>query len=354
MKYFTVGPSQTHANFEKHLQQAIKRDIAKISHRSEYFKSMYAELCTRVKKLFNTPKDYETVFLGSATEFMERSIQNLSTRETLHVVHGNFAERAYIFAKTAGRIAHRVDARDDGSVSFNDFPASASPELIFLTHSETSVGAQLPKSFISAVRKRYPDALIAIDVVSSAPTCDVPIRDVDCVFFSIQKGIGLPAGLGVGLVSPRAHETAQRIFADGKYNGLFHSFPSLIKQGREGKTLETPNVLYMHLLNEYLGVLLKIGVKKLREASKKKAAVLYDALEHSSRVSPSIKDPRWRSETVIVARTAESSKAIIEMIKKKGLLIASGYNKDKDTKIRIANFPQHNLADITTIAKMLR
>jgi phosphoserine aminotransferase len=353
MKYFTVGPTNTHQFFEKHMTRALKSDIAKVSHRSAYFTGMYAELCLNVKKLFKAPKEFETVFLGSATEFMERAIQNMSTKETLHVVHGNFAERAYIFAKTAGRLAHRVDARADGTVSIDDFPKDAHPELIFLTHSETSVGAQLPKKFIHELCDMYPNALFAIDVVSSVPTCDIPVERMDCTFFSIQKGMGLPAGLGVGILSPKAIAKAEQIFSGGNYNGLFHSFPSLVKQGREGKTLETPNVLFMHLLNEYLQVLLKTGVTKLRAECKAKAKVLYDTIEQSSIVSPSIAHKAWRSETVIVAKTNGPSKEIIEKIKKKGILIASGYNKDKDIKIRIGNFPQHKMSDIKTIAKLL-
>jgi phosphoserine aminotransferase len=353
MKYFTVGPSQTHALFKKHIDVALKMNVPSVSHRSAYFTEMYADLAKHVKKLFKAPTDFETVFLGSATEFMERSIQNMSTKETLHFVSGNFGERAYIFAKTAGRKAVRVDARADGSLSLDDVPADAQPELIFLTHSETSVGSQLPRIFIESVCDRFPNALIAIDVVSSAPLADIPVARMDCVFFSVQKGMGLPAGLGVGLLSPRCVAYSAGLFSDGVYNGLFHSFPALVKQGRESKTLETPNVLLMHLLNEDIKAMLKRGVATMRKEQKAKAKILYAAIAASKIVSPSVTNKAWRSETVIVANTPGGSKPIIEAIKKKGILIASGYNKDKDIKIRVANFPQHTLKDVQTIAKML-
>jgi phosphoserine aminotransferase len=353
MKYFTVGPSQTHPLFEKHLNAAIKADVAQISHRSAYFTQMYIELTTNVKKLFKAPKESEAVFLGSATEFMERAIQNMSTKETLHLLSGNFGERAYVFAKTAGRKAVRVDARADGSISLDDIPSDAQPELIFLTHSETSVGSQLPKSFIESVCDKFPNALIAIDIVSSAPTADIPTTRMDCIFFSVQKGMGLPAGIGVGILSPRAITYSAGLFSEGTYNGLFHSFPALVKQGRENKTLETPNVLLMHLLNEDIKVMLKKGVATMRKEQKEKAKLLYSAIEKSKNVSPAVTNKAWRSETVIVANTPAGSKPIIEAIKKKGILIASGYNKDKEVKVRIANFPQHSKKDIATIAKLI-
>lgn len=354
MKYFTVGPTQNHYLFEKHLKDALKKDVHQVSHRSAYFTEMYIDLTKNVKKLFKAPKDFDTVFLGSATEFMERAIQNMSTKETLHLVPGNFAERAFIFAKTAGRKAVRVDAREDGSFSLDDIPSDAQPELVFLTHSETSVGSQMPKAFINQLCDRFPHALFAIDIVSSAPTADIPIERMDCTFFSVQKGMGLPAGLGVGILSPRALAFSQGIFAEGTYNGLFHSFPSLVKQGREYKTLETPNVLLMHLLNEDIKVMLKKGVATIRKEQKEKAKIFYAALESSKIVSPAITNKAWRSETVIVANTPGGSKPLIEAIKKKGILIASGYNKDKDVKVRIGNFPQHTKKDIATIAEMLK
>ncbi len=353
MKYFTVGPSQTHAYFKKHLDEALKKDVPSVSHRSAYFTTMYRELCENTKKLFKAPKDFETVFLGSATEFMERTVQNMSTTETLHLVSGNFGERAYIFAKTAGRNAVRVDARADGSFSLDDIPASARPQLLFLTHSETSVGSQLPRKFIESIRSKFPDALIAIDIVSSAPTADIPTALMDCTFFSVQKGMGLPAGIGVGILSPRAIAYSASLFAEGTYNGLFHSFPSLVKQGRECKTLETPNVLFMHLLNEDIKMMLKLGVTRMRKEQKEKAKLVYATLAKSKIATPAISNPAWRSETVIVALTPTGSKTIIEAIKAKGILIASGYNKDKDTKIRIANFPQHSLSDIKKICAFL-
>lgn len=63
MKYFTVGPSQTHALFKKHIDVALKMNVPSVSHRSAYFTEMYADLAKHVKKLFKAPTDFETVFL---------------------------------------------------------------------------------------------------------------------------------------------------------------------------------------------------------------------------------------------------------------------------------------------------
>lgn len=359
MKYFTVGPTQMHEQFRTFLDDALERDLVSVSHRSKWFVDMYHELTTHTKQLFGAPDIYETVFLGSATECMERAIQNMSTTETLHFVSGSFGARCATFAEAAGRKVTVVKSRADGAFYIEDIPAAISPQAVFFTHSETSVGNRLPKEFIEVVCDMYPNALTAVDVVSSAPVCDIPVERMDCVFYSIQKGFGLPAGLGVALLSPKAVAFSQSLFAAGTYNGLFHSFPSLVKQGKEGKTLETPNVLGMHLLNEVTKNFLTRGVKHMRKETQDKASLVYTFLDtHApgTTLSPAITHPAWRSETVIVANTPlelGGSAPIIAKCKEAGFLIASGYNTDKDIKVRIANFPQHTKEDVERLLSLL-
>lgn len=353
MKYFTVGPTQTYAGFEKHLHQALVLDVPSLSHRSAYFTDMYRDLCLNIRKLFKVPKDYHVVFLGSATECMERAIQNMSLGETLHFVSGTFGERAYLFARDSGRNAIKVGMREDGSFSLSDIPSGVEPDLVFLTHSETSVGNQLPKKFISSIRAQFPKSCIALDIVSSAPTADIELSELDCVFFSVQKGMGLPAGLAVCILSPRAIASSELLKKGGNYTGLFHAFSELVRLGKDHKTLETPNVLLMHLLNERVRALLAQGLPSIRAEQKNKMKSLYDVLEKSQVIQPAIRNKLWRSSTVIVGNTPSGSKKIIDAIKNCGILIASGYGKDKDIKVRIANFPQHNISDVKKICKKL-
>jgi phosphoserine aminotransferase len=138
MKYFTVGPTQMHEKFKSILDDALTRDLVSVSHRSKWFVDMYFELTANTKKLFGAPHDYETVFLGSATECMERAIQNMSTKETLHFVSGSFGARCATFAEAAGREVTVVKSRADGAFYVEDIPKDIAPEAIFFTHSETN------------------------------------------------------------------------------------------------------------------------------------------------------------------------------------------------------------------------
>ncbi len=355
MKFFTVGPSQLHKNFPKHFKLALEKDIASISHRSEDFKKLYLDLIKSIKKLFSVPENYDVVFLGSATEFMERAIQNLSERKTLHFVSGTFGDRAYKFAKNAGREAVKIELESDDTFSFDKVPKSFSPEIIFITHNETSCGHTVPKEFILQVHEKFPNSLICCDIVSSAPTADIPIDKIDLTFFSVQKAFGLPAGLGVGIISSKLLLQAEKINEDqiAKSKNIFHSFLNMSKNNKEAKTMETPNVLLMFLLNEVTKDFLKKGVKKLIQETEAKLKIFEQYFLKNKNFTPVVKNKEWRSKTVLVCETKVDSKEIIGKLKKKGIMIASGYGEDKATRIRIANFPQTEKKDVLKLVSFL-
>ncbi len=346
MKYFTVGPTQLHKNFSKHLKLALKKDIPSISHRSPEFKILYLELIKNIKKLFQTPEEYDVVFLGSATEFMERAIQNLSEKKTLHFVSGAFGERCYKFAKNCGREVVKIEREEDDSFSLEKIPKEFMPEVIFITHNETSSGHQIPESFIINLRRIYPEVIIACDVVSSAPTAQIPVQDLDLIFFSIQKAFGLPAGLGVGIVSPKLLKQAEKVQTTGGSRNVFHSFLNMAKNNREGKTMETPNVLSMFLLNEVTKDFLKIGIKKIIKNREDKLRIFEKFFKKQENFLPVVRNESWRSKTVLVYQTKVDSGVVVGKLKKKGFQIATGYGDDKATRIRIANFPQTDTKDV--------
>ena len=353
MKYFTVGPTEPHFSFREFLNEALKKDIPSLSHRSLEFAELFKTLAKNIKKLFRAPNNFEVVFLGSSTEFMERSIQNLSTKETLHFVNGAFAGRCAELAKLAGRKTTIIIGRIDGTFSLEDIPEKINPEIIFFVHNETSSGTKIPKKFFLEVMEKFPDSLFVCDVVSSAPVCDIPIKKLDLTYLSVQKSFGLPAGLGVGILSPRAIEAAKKIEVSKQNINIFHSFIEMSKDAKIGKTKETPNVLLIFLLNKVVENYLKIGVKKMQEETIVKSKLLVEALQKVKILNfPNIKSG-WRSETVLVAETPKGSKDIVEKLKKMGFLIAAGYGREKDYKIRIANFPQHTETEVKKLIKNL-
>ncbi len=360
--YFTVGPSQLHPKFETFLREASRETIGSISHRSDRFCKLHADLTQNLKKLFAVPEDYAVFFATSATEFMERTVQNCAQKNTLHFVNGVFSKKFFEIAQANGKAAVAVPPKDDQSFSLDRLPqgADAPPELICLTHNETSNGTTLPRDFQESVRTTFPDALLALDIVSSAPTSEIDCAKFDCIFFSIQKGFGLPAGLAAMFVSPRALRKAEQIESQqaepgsSQYTGSFHSFANLQKHAEKHQTPETPNVLGMYLLNEACLDFLARGIATLRAETKEKAALIYAAIEKCPALTLTIHNEKIRSQTVVVAEAKHGSKKIIEALAQKGFVIASGYGDKKDSQIRIGNFPSHTKEQVAKLCEVLR
>jgi phosphoserine aminotransferase len=181
-----------------------------------------------------------------------------------------------------------------------------------------------------------------VDAVSSLPYPEFDYSKVDSVFFSVQKGFGLPAGLGVWIVNQRCIEKAEQLLSKGISIGSYHSLPSLMSNAKKNQTPETPNVLGIYLLSKVVEDMNRRGIQTIRRETDYKAAILYQALESHSIIKPFVKQQVDRSKTVIVADCGEHTESLTQHLIKKGLLPGEGYGAQKKTQLRFANFPAHS------------
>jgi phosphoserine aminotransferase len=215
-------------------------------------------------------------------------------------------------------------------------------ELIGLTHNETSTGVSLTIDFINQFRATNPSALIVVDAVSSLPYPSFDYSKVDSVFFSVQKGFGLPAGLGVWIVNDRCIAKAEKLLSSGHGIGTYHSLPFYLQNEKKNQTPETPNVLGIYLLSKVVEDFLRKGVGSLRKETEYKAAILYQALETHTIISPFVKDKNLQSKTVIVADCGEHLPRVSSHLEKLGIQSGDGYGELKKSQLRFANFPAHS------------
>lgn len=107
------------------------------------------------------------------------------------------------------------------------------------------------------------------------------------------------------------------------------------------------------LLNAVLKDFKKIGIQTIRKETDEKAKFLYTTLEKNKRYEIFVKNKQFRSPTVIVAKVHKGSKPLTERLKKKGIILGSGYGETKATHIRIGNFPAHSFATVKKLASLL-
>lgn len=337
---FTPGPSQLYITTEDHARKAFKEQIPSLSHRSTQFEGISQHATDGLRQLLNIPENFSIAFTGSATEIWERIIQNFTEHTSHHLVNGAFSQKFYDTALQLNRksTVTRVPL-GSGFAASVEIPST---ELIALTHNETSTGVSLPLTNISNIREHNPSPLIAVDSVSSLPYAEFDFTKIDSVFFSVQKGFGLPAGLGVWIFNERCIIKAEQLLAKGISIGSYHSLPSLVAHAKKNQTPETPNVLGIYLLAKVVEDMNRRGIQIIRRETEYKAAILYQALDQHPFIKAFVKETVNRSKTVIVAECGEHTDVLTNHLIKKGMLPGDGYGPQKKTQLRFANFPAHS------------
>ncbi|NJN42027.1 MAG: alanine--glyoxylate aminotransferase family protein [Flammeovirgaceae bacterium] len=304
---FSPGPSQLYFTVPDHIRSALRENMGSLSHRSTKFKSLYQEVVEGLQALMQIPPTHSVYLLSSASEIFERSLTSLVDTSSFHFVNGAFAEKYFETSIALGKRASRIDAAY--GKEFNSLEITANTELICITHNETSTGTSFPLQSIYGLKAENPDVLISVDAVSSAPIPSFDFTQIDSLFFSVQKGFGLPAGLGVWIVNEQCVERANRLLIEKKIHNTFHNIPNLEKYYKSFQTPETPNVLSIYLLAKVIQDMQRRGIEMIRKETAYKSALLYHTLAGSSVLTPFVKKREWQSSTVIVAETAEPKKS---------------------------------------------
>lgn len=338
---FSPGPSQIYPKVPEFLDDAVADGVMSMSHRSSAFADLYKSVTDGLRDLLGVPDEYHIWFLGSATEAMERIIQNTVQQRSHHFVNGAFSERFSSIAAELGKLPSVFTVPWGEGYDLHDSIVPDGAELIAVTMNETSTGVAINPDAIAELHQRYPEKLLAVDIVSAVPHVVPDFSRLDCAFFSVQKGFGLPAGLGVLIASPHAMRRSERLRALGDSIGSYHSFAELSKHETKYNTPETPNVLGIYLLDRVTKDLLRRGPDGIRTALDVSAANTYTAIENHPLLSPAVVDTNFRSKTVVVAAVLGGSVGLIAYMKDRGFSIGAGYGQQKSTHVRIANFPAH-------------
>ncbi len=351
--FFTPGPSQLYPGVETFLRSACESHIGSISHRSQAFKDIYKNTCEQLRELIQLPSNYHILFLSSATECWERLFNNCVSQKSFHFVNGAFSKKFYDFG-----LASRIDSQKYEVEAFHGFESSSIPidehvELLAFTHNETSTGVVTPFDYIYTFHNNYPEALIAVDVVSSLPYPHIDFTKIDSAFFSVQKCFGLPSGLGVWLVNERCLNKAQEKSLQNPL-GAHHTLPELIQRSESYQTPCTPNILGIYLLGQVCAAMLHKGLDKIREETDYKANLLYEFIHQHDLFNSPIENTAHRSKTVIVSDTQTASKTIHEYLEQHLFFVGSGYGRKKASQIRIANFPAHSIESTEKLIALLK
>ena len=349
MLSFYPGPSKVYPEVLGFIQEAFDEGMVSINHRSPRFEKLLKATLDSLHEQWNIPTDYTIYFISSATEAWEIVSQSLVEKKSMHLYNGAFGKKWAHYARQIHpeSISHEFDLQ----ASLQDISTGldlSDTDTLCLVQSETSNGSgqQIKRSDYAI----EPSCLIAVDATSSMGGILLPWLEADVWLASVQKCMGIPAGLGLLICSPKALARAEKLQKRAHYNDIL-----LMEENRKlFQTHYTPNVLsifVLHKLTQFLPNLTQIHAQTLE-----KAKMLEDfwISQTGFELKFLIDNPALRLPTVLAL---QGNPVDIQRIKSKCFIsqieLGNGYGTWKENTVRIANFPSHTPADLEQLFNTL-
>jgi aspartate aminotransferase-like enzyme len=318
-----------------------------IGHRGDAMKTLLADVLPGVREAFGTAGDV-VVLSSSSTGAMEAIGRSVTRpgRHVLHLVNGNFSDLWWKLSRACGLAAEKIekpwgDAWDEASVAAA-LGKRGPLDAVFVAHCETSTGALSDVAgVVAAVRAAQPEALVCIDVTSSA--CGVQLDfdaiDADVAVGGVQKCWALPPALALVALSPRAGARMREVPSRGYTND---PLSALTFQDERGLTATTPAIPVLQALRVQLADIAASGGMAARRQRhlEMQAQVLGWADGHGF---PVLAREGCRSPSVTSIGCDERF-AIADLVAgygEAGYFITGGYGKTKTTHWRIGHMGDH-------------
>jgi predicted phosphoserine aminotransferase len=347
LKLFIPGPVEVHPEVLKACS------VPMISHRAKEYEALQARTRDKLKELLNVKSGRVFLFTSSATGAMEGAVRNLSTKRVLSCACGAFSERWHEIAKENGRAADIYAAAwgtPNRPEEIDKLLATGKYDAITLVHNETSTGLMNPLKEIAAIVRRHPDVMFCVDAVSSMAgvAIDFEALGIDMLLAGVQKAFGLPPGLTVVAVSPRALKKAAGVPDRGHYFDLVQ----FQKYDDKNQTPETPAISLINALDVQLDRMKKDGFEARYAKTLEMAKFCRAWAEKHFALFP---EKGYESVTLTAVRNnkgVDVAKLNADLAKR-GVTISEGYGKIKDQSFRIAHMADITLQDVRELLTMI-
>ncbi|MDW3225261.1 MAG: aminotransferase class V-fold PLP-dependent enzyme [Paracoccaceae bacterium] len=250
---FIPGPT----NVPEAVRQAMNVPMQDM--RAPDFGDLTLGLFEDLKTVLRTTTGNVMLFPGSGTGAWEAAITN-TLNPGDKVLMSRFGQFSTLWVEMAERLGLDVEVIDvpwGAGVPVKEYArrlgADSKDEIkaVFVTHNETATGVT---SDVAAVRRAmddcFHDALLFVDGVSSVASIDFRMDDwgVDLAVTGSQKGLMLPAGLGILGVSEKALEASRH----ATMRRAYFEFEDMLKLNADGYFPYTPPTQLFHGLRKSL------------------------------------------------------------------------------------------------------
>jgi len=299
---FIPGPT----NVPESVRQAMNVPMQDM--RAPDYGAFVLPLFARLKRLFRTETGRVLLYPGSGTAAWEAAITNtLSPGD--RVLMSRFGQFSTLWVQMAERLGLQVEVIDvpwGAGVPVAEYgrrllqDRAGEIRAVFVTHNETATGVT---SDVAAVRAamdaaRHP-ALLFVDGVSSIGSIDFRMDDwgVDLAVTGSQKGLMLPAGLGILAVSEKALAAART----ATMRRAYFEFADQLAMNETGYFPYTPPTQLLHGLARSLDRIEAEGLDNVIARHHRLAEGVRRAV-HAWGLSLVAEDPALWSDTVTAIR----------------------------------------------------
>ena len=235
--------------------------------RNKEFSDVLLECEKNLIKLANAPSGSRVVFLtASGTAGMESVVQNLLNKDdkALVINGGGFGQRFVDICNLykIENIDYKVENTNlTDTLELNNYKDSSA--LLINAH-ETSVGVLYNLNSIGKFTKEN-NILNIVDAISMFVTDKVDMSEdnIDALIVSSHKGLALPPGLTMVILSPKAIEKIN------PKHQLYFDFKSYLDDGIRGQTPFTPAVTIVLQLQARLRQIVRDGLESHIEKAKR-------------------------------------------------------------------------------------
>ena len=306
--------------------------ILEISHRSKAFDKIINQAEANLRTLLKIPDNYRVLFMqgGAFLQFgmVAMNLLHASGKPADYIVDGTWSKKASEEAKTQGAVQIAWDGK---SGNFNRTPKQNELKLdpnaayAYMCSNETIQGVQYQKE------PEVGNVPLVCDCSSDILCRPIPVEKYGIIFACAQKNCG-PAGVTVVIIRD---DLVARSPAD---------LPSLVnyKVFAEGKSLlNTPPTFAIYVMKLVTDWLIKEigGLQKMAEINRRKAAMLYEAIDHSNGFYQGHAEPASRSIMNIPFRLANpaNDEPLVKQAAERGLVELKGHRSVGGCRASIYN-----------------
>lgn len=246
--------------------------VMEMSHRSKVFEEIITEAEQDIRNLMQIPNNYKVLFMqgGASTQFAMIPMNFMKNKVADYIITGQWAKKAYQEACKFGK-ANKVASSEDKTFSYipdcSDLPISPDADYVYICENNTIYGTKY-----HTLPNTKGKTLIA-DVSSCFLSEPVDVTKYGMIFGGVQKNVG-PAGVAIAIIRE-----------DLITGDILEGTPSMLqyKIHADNKSLyNTPPTYGIYICGKVFKWLkAQGGLEKMKEINEKKAALLYDYLDHS-------------------------------------------------------------------------